>query len=255
MAKPRFMYLNFVDLFATLTASSASSTLPVSNLKNAQKTKVWRTGSTLANESVVFDMGSGQTVTCAVILNHNFLTTDAGVYIEGNATDSWGAPSFSQFFSFNTGPMVLFFSPQFFRYFRVRFTKPSAGVTRDIGRIFLGADYSLTQNASPDGLSINFVDLSDTSKSSGGQSFSDIKSIYREVDLSIKMMSNAQHELLKLISRTVGTHTPFFVSLDSDTQPNEWMFYAKFKRLQSFNTNAVGGTLYWDASVQLEEQL
>lgn len=253
MARPLFLYQNFIDA-ATLTASSASSTLPVNNLKNAQKTKVWRTGSTIANEYVVIDFGAGMEISCVVILNHNFLP-DEFVYIEGNATDSWGAPSFSQFFTWNLGPMVLFFAPQFFRYFRVRFTKTTAGTTRDIGRIFLGNSYGLTQNVSPDGLSLSLVDLSDTSKSSSGQSYSDIKSIHHEIDLNIKMMSNTQHELLKLIAKTVGTHTPFFISLDNDTRPSDWMFYVKFKRLQSYNINAVGSILYWDASLQLEEQL
>lgn len=254
MARHRFMWNNLLDS-ATLTASSASSTLPVTNLKNAQKTKVWRTGTSVAAEYVVIDLGSAQSVTCVILLNHNLTASDTLIALEGNSADSWGAPAFTQALTRRAGAISAFFASQSYRYWRVKFTKSAAGQTRDIGRIFLGTYDELTQNASPDGLTIGIVDLSDVSKSSGGQSYADIKDYYHEIDLSIKAMSHTQHEQIKTISASVGLHTPFFFAIDYDTEPEDWLYYVRFRRLQTFSANVVGSTFYWDANISLEEQL
>lgn len=254
MARHRFMYSNLIDS-STLTASSSSSTLPVNNLKNAQKTKVWRTGTSTAAEYVVIDLGSAKAVTCVILLNHNLTASDSAIALEGNTADSWGAPAFTQSLSRVAGPISAFFASQSYRYWRVKFTKASAGQTRDIGRIFLGTYYELSQNSTPEGLTIGQNDLSEVSRSSGGQSYADIKSIYQDIDLSIRAMPHAQHEQLKIIGNAVGVHTPFFFAIDYDTEPEDWLLYVRFKKLQTYSANVVGTTFYWDANIQLEEML
>jgi len=85
-----------------------------------------------------------QAVTGAILLNHTLLNTDSAIAIQGNAADSWGAPSFSQALTWSAGVIAATFGSQSYRYWRLTYTKASAGVTRDIGRLFLGAYYQPT---------------------------------------------------------------------------------------------------------------
>ena len=90
----RLFATNLVDS-ATITASSENDSLLAVNVANELRTKVWRTGATLTQEWIKFDCGAAQAVTSLILANHT-LSTDTLVALEGNATDVWGTPSFTQ---------------------------------------------------------------------------------------------------------------------------------------------------------------
>ncbi len=256
MANVRFAYDNLIDrTTTTLTASSESSTLPVGNLKNHLISKTWRTGNTLTTEYVEIDLGSAQSVTCAIIGGHTLTSSDSGIKIEANTSNSWGTPAFSQSFTWDSGPMPLFFSSQTYQYWRLVFTKSSASETRDIGKIFLGQYFEPTKNIARESLSINRRDLSRSGRAIGGQTYADVRSQYRRINMSFQNVSQSQFDLFDSFAATVGTHTPFWVSIDHDTRPNDWLFYVKFSRLFQTETVALAGAIGWNSSMTLDEQL
>ncbi|MCJ7561837.1 MAG: hypothetical protein MUO84_02360, partial [Thermoplasmata archaeon] len=67
------------------------------------------------------------------------------VTLEGNATDSWGAPTYTSTFATIADPLVLYLS-QTFRYFRITFADAANpdGVIQ-IGNLYLGNYLQLTQ--------------------------------------------------------------------------------------------------------------
>ena len=254
MARARFLYSNLVDS-ATITAITESVTLPASNVAHNLRSRVYRTGTTVATERLVFNMGSAKSVTCVVLLDHTLTSGDSGIKLMGNSSDSWGTPAFTQSLTWDSGPIVAFFSSQSYQYWAVEFTKSAASETRDIGRIFIGTYYELVQNIGREGLQIQQVDLSKVGRAVGGQTYSDVRSIYDKISLSIDMMPHAQHEQLRTIVNSVGKHTPFFLSIDHDTEPQDWLYYVKIASIKTHQIKANSSTWYWSGGMTLDEQL
>jgi hypothetical protein len=232
------------------TPTSETDGLPVENLANELRTKVWRTGTSTAAENVVIDLGSAQAATCVILLDHNLTASDSAIALEANSADSWGAPAFSQALTRVAGPISAWFASQSYRYWRLKFTKSAAGQTRDIGRLFLGTYYEGPTASSFD---IKPQDLSKLGRSIGGQNYADARSIYDVIDLGFEVLEKAQYQSLREIADAVGTHTSFFVSVNHDEEPEDWLYYVKMKGLSGYKAKL--STIYWDSDMDLEEQL
>jgi len=254
--KVRFAYDNLIDYSQTvITAATESATLPVKNVQNHLRTKVYRTGNTQTGESIVFDLGAAKTAAFVAILNHNLKQADTGIRLQANSSNSWATPPFTQTLTWRAGPISAFFSPQTYQFWRVSFTKTAASETRDIGRIFIGPYYEPPDDIGNRAISITQNDTSKTSRTIGGQSYSDIRGLYETVTVNFKLVSHAQHNAFKDMAAKVGTHTPFFFMLDYDVEPEKWLYYVKFSRLQSHKATVLGGVYYWDVSMRMDEQL
>src|SRR5512139_2649169 len=181
----RLMWDNYGDYAATtITSSSENADLPAENVQHPFRTKVWRTGVSTASEWIKFDLGSARAVQAVVLLDHTLTGDDSAISLQGNATDSWGSPSVNETLTYNAEKMIKVLSAaQTYRYWRVIFTKASAGVYRDIGRIFLGPVYTCERLPDYGGVEIESNDLSVTGRSLGGQTFSDIRGQYDEIGI------------------------------------------------------------------------
>lgn len=93
----------------------------------------WRS-TDVSDENLVIDLGSAQTPTALVIGHHN-LTSGATITLQANASDSWGAPSYSQAISWASDTIGYFLSGQNYRYWRLRLQ--DAANTDDYLRIAL----------------------------------------------------------------------------------------------------------------------
>ncbi len=254
MAATRFMWNNLVDT-ATITASSEDAALPGSNIANALRAKVWRTATASVSpdvataENIVIDLGSAKAVTSVILLDHDLTASDTGIVLEGNDSDSWGAPSFSQPLTRVSGVIAAYFSSQSYRYWRVAFTKSAASETREIGRVFLGA-YDTLPIAS---MNISPVDTSKTTKTIGGQTYNDIRPIYDDVMIQTPPILKATSDIFKAIFDSVGMHKPYFISIDHDIEPVDWIYYVKAKSIPSFLPAIT--TTYWKLSINMSEQL
>jgi hypothetical protein len=102
---PNFILIGESDFITptTITASSEASGFPGSNLLDVHKPGAeWRSTAT-TEQNIVFDTGTVGCVVTAVFLGDVNFTS---VTIQGNATDSWGSPSFSQAFTVSKDNVV-----------------------------------------------------------------------------------------------------------------------------------------------------
>lgn len=249
MASPRLMLTNLIDT-ATLTPSSEDAVLVGDNIANALRTKSWQTGTSTADEDIVIDHGSAKAITCVILLDHDLTSGDSGIVLEANATDSWGSPSFTQVLTRVEGPIAAYFSSQSYRYNRIFFTKSASGETRSIGRVFLGTYFE-----SPVAGTLRFRtrDLSKHSRAIGGQEYSDIRPNFDQINVGMELVDSADKDTLKPLFENVGTHTPFFVSLNHDVKPVDWIYYVKNSRIPGWS--AVSSTNYWSTILSMNEQL
>lgn len=252
----RICYANLVDYAATtITAASAAADLPVYNVQHPHRGKVYRTGTSGASEYVRFDLGSAQSVQCVILLDHTLTSGDSSIRLQGGATA--GATTVDEAMTFHAGTMVLFFpaATAAYQHWQVIFTKSAAGETRDIGRIFLGPFVECTRSFRHGSPEITPVDLSEMDRSLGGQTFSGIKSMYDEVKGEFYWIDDAQGTDLKALADTVGTHTPFFLSMDPTNKPYDLLYYGKFKKLSAMKIEMAGTAYKWSVGYEFSEEV
>jgi hypothetical protein len=106
------------------------------NLFVNDRDEYWKSGAT-TSINLVIDMSSATNNTLFVLADHN-LTSSATLTLEANATDSWGAPSYTNTISPITDPIVEYID-QTYRYFRI---VVSDATNTDgfisIGKLYLG---------------------------------------------------------------------------------------------------------------------
>ncbi len=248
-----FLITNKVDT-ATLTESSENSMLPAENVQNARAGKVWETTGAAVNQNIVVDMGSTQAATYLGLVHPDENLTPGN--IQGNATDSWGSPSFDEtitgsgkthVYKFSVGALV--------RYYRFTFTQPVSTPSK-LGRLFIGGATTLTQNMDYEGFAIHNVDRSSTVKADGG-SYSDQRLGHKRLTLPFSDITEATKTTLQeTIFDVVGTHTPFFIQPDdTETGADDW-YYVKFSDAPTFeNTGCSNGGLIWSTTLVFDEEI
>lgn len=254
----RFMWENRVDLTATtITAGSENTDLPAANVRHPHRTKVYRTGTSAAGEWIKFDFGSAKTVQAVILLDHTLTGSDTSIKVQANTSDSWTAPPVDQAMTYNAGTIAYYFSDlQTYQWWRIIFTKSAAGQTRDIGRVFLGPYYEAVRSFRHGSLKVTPIDLSETDRSLGGQTFSEIKSIYHKVEGEIGNIADAQNTQMAALATACGTHTPWFLSVDNANKPYDLLYYGKTEKLSTRNEEMIlAGAYLWTTSIEFAEEL
>lgn len=254
----RFFTTNLIDASGvTITgSSSASASLGASNVAHEHKAKVWRTDDAAADETITFDLVSSQAATSAIIFAHTLLGTDSLIQLR-KSTDNFAANDvLVGSFTWASGPLVLTFSSASSRYWRVAFTKASAGVTRDIGRIFLGTYTDIENVIDFTGLDIDPQDMSVHMTAAGGQDYTDVRNQYRNISLSLDSFSTTDKDTIRGITDTTGTHQAFFFQVfSSGTTEEAEAFYVKFRKIPGRKVSGINSGLVWDSKMELKEQL
>ena len=107
----------------TIIGSSELTASPATNIaKPGRPFLPWRTAAG-GSQNVVIDFGSTKTITGLWLVHTNFAT----VTIQGNATDSWGAPTFAQTFTITRTPWN----------FRYNLSRPLVGFSFRFMRILI----------------------------------------------------------------------------------------------------------------------
>lgn len=120
---------------STITLSSEESNHPKARLTDYYMWKqCWLNAGT---GNIVIDLGSAKAVQCAALIHTN-LTSGMTIGIQGNASDSWGAPSYDETITYKERNQVkIFSSAETYRYWRFTFGGGSLSNVK-IGQIFLG---------------------------------------------------------------------------------------------------------------------
>jgi len=248
MANARILY-DFLFDDGTITSSSEASGLPDDNAVHDFVGRVWRTTAD-TGQWIKFDLGSAKKLTMAAIFGHN-LTSGATVTLEANATDSWGAPSYSKALTWNSLAIVEFID-QTYRWWRITFedgSNPDGYI--EIGRICGGEYYEPGVNIDQ-AVQKKIVDPSVRSESEGRQGYAVEKDEYRVFDVQFTGIDRTQQGELETIFRAVKTIRPLVFVLDPDEYPEADTIYCRI-------TTPLAATLaalnQGDVSITLEEQV
>ena len=134
---------NLVEDASTITVSSEDSTYVKENLYNRRPGKPFKF-SVLGTEAVVVDFGSATSIDSIAIIGHNIDSGATRIELEGNATDSWGAPSLNEDIAHADTNMYKIFSSGSYRYWR--FVVGGTAAKVKIGELVLGVSTTLTNN-------------------------------------------------------------------------------------------------------------
>lgn len=239
----------------TFAPSSQQTNLPASNVANEFRKRVWRTGSATAAEYLVMDLGSAKAVSSLILLDHTLTAGDTSIKIQGNSSDSWGAPAFEQTLTWAAGTIAATFSAQTYRYWRLIFTKSAANQTRDIGVVFLGPRYELEEPPDYSGYDETLNDNSKKIKSIGGQTYTDLLDQYGELKLAFSDVRQDMAANLKTFVDYVGQHKSFFLQVETSAPLNKY-WYMKLDDAWGRKVSAVDASYSWDIKgMKFEEQL
>ncbi len=146
------------------------------------------------------------------------ISSTATITVEGNGSDSWASPSLSETLTRTTDGAFNFIDTvaSSYRWWRVTIADMDnpLGPEFGVGHAFLGPFQNVTNNIQT-GFSFNQIDESVIAKSDGGQIYVDTKTKYYSfAGMGILRVSPSDKQTIENIFKTVGTHTPFYISLD-----------------------------------------
>lgn len=257
----RLFFDNLIDAQGVVfTASTYDISFPPANIAHEHRTNPWVTGKTVAPEWIVIDLLSAKAVTAVILIDHTLTAGDTLIKLEGNATNSWGAPSFSTTLTWASGVISKVFGSQSFRYWRISFTKSAAGEAREIGRVFIGTYYTTPDGPTKDGFEEEPQDLSTSARAQGGATYSDEQDSFRTISLAFEAISTTQQTAFEAFADAVKTHTSFFLQADENAGAGTKfaeVIYAKLGRIPRYVPNGwhADGSNAWNVTLEMEEQL
>lgn len=251
ITKLRIAYVNHVDSSSTtVTASTSATKFPAVNVKSGFRQVRWRaTGKT--SEWIKFRFGSPQVIQSFFLTDHN-LTESAVVTLRGS-TDNFVTVDEVIGAYTPTGTIIAEYVGDYeYSDAMLAVADPTnTAAYIEIGRVFLGPYVQMARNYNH-GWTMERVDLSERVTSVNGVDSYFRKPQKRSAVLPFEHMDVDQRDALELLASTVGTHTPFFASLNYDQNPITETMYCRLDGLPTFTDTAVR---LFDATLKLIEAL
>lgn len=257
MTVPRFIY-NDLGLTATLTSSTEDTDFPKENVQHEHRTKIWKS-TDLTSEYLTFDLGTAKTVDAVAIMNSNFndfTTTTPTVQFQGNATNSWGAPSVDESLTINAGTIIKYIAGGSYRWWRLSMTGGVGTETvYEVGRTFFGARFTPSKSFQID-YQRALVDFTTKSRSIGGQTHMDYKDVYETIGLNFAHISTTDRDNFITMFENNRTAKNLVMTIDPIGALVGSTYYGKFMSLPSFtNTLKTSGDERYSFSLNFEESL
>lgn len=128
---------NLLNANTLSSVSSEDSVYTKDNLYNQRPSKVFRFTAKTGN-TVTVNLGSAIPITTVAVINHNF-TASVTLNIQGNASDSWGSPSYAHSLTYFAGINNLYFLlNQTYQYWRLTVDDSTNTVNPQIGQFIIG---------------------------------------------------------------------------------------------------------------------
>lgn len=174
-------------------------------------------------EYLRFDLGFSTKVKAFVLSSQRNsplkLSQAATITLEGNSTDIWTAPEFSQSVPFEDSVAAIvnvsgvYANP--LRYWRVKIIDQNNTYGYvELNSIYLGDAFSPAQGSVQFPFQDAIKDDSNIVKTENGMRFADIKQKHRELDLTWKFLSKADKDSFDAHFVKFGIVKPFWISLD-----------------------------------------
>jgi len=187
----RILHDNFLDDSTTVFNVNVPNTaFPIANLTSnilAERTEF--------DDYIVVDLGSAKNITAVALGNESDAVT-----IEGNATDSWGGPSFTQLLTEDVT-----FINETYRYWRIY---TNATDTR-LGYFFLGTFLQLPPT---DGQHINAINNTDIkSFSSNGQSYNTRGIIFNTESITFPEVTKTERDTFQTFYTSADRANNYYI--------------------------------------------
>jgi len=201
----------------------------------------------------VVNLGSAKLVTAALLYDHN-LTDSATVTLEGNASDSWGAPSYSQALTVAELTPIIEYLSETYQYFRVVISDSTNtdGFIR-VGGLYLGTYTELDSFNGDWGSTEDFSEIGTEQRNAAGVVAASMYAEQRTVTLPLGLLSNTDYDSLKAIMQAVRIPStreslPFYFHLFYDVAGS-----LRLGRFQGALPRSFSFPLYNTSSLNIEE--
>lgn len=234
----RFMNQNLCTADATvITASSANTNFPASNLKHPFRSKRWRS-TNVTSENVVFDLVTTEPIDSVAIYwskeDGIKLSNSAVVTIQANATNVWTSPAVNQVLTIDNVYMMTshyFTTDQNYRYWRVLITDPGNPYGYvELGVVWLGKALAIPN--AKNGFKYSLVDKSKLSQTDFGHVYADKYPLMASITFGYNFLEYAEICILENAFRQNGGTDPVLVILDADEvvfARNQYAIYGLMK--------------------------
>ena len=203
----RVLYNNWVKSATTITPLSENPNYLFTDAW--QDTRLTRYARTVDDSSQTFiiDLGAARAVDYCAILDHNF-SSGATIKIQGNATDSWGAPSVDITLTYAASNIYYkFSSTQTYRYWRLTVDDASNTDTYlQISKLWLSSYVQFPYMAKSQ--KIPTASTSTAQESISGQSYGDKKLIYRYGNITFPYIDDTEKTTIDTLFRAVDKTDP-----------------------------------------------
>jgi hypothetical protein len=227
------------------------SNFPVSYTRHRWFTKTWRTANVSSEHWAKLDRGASTPGITAFCCRFNNMYAGS-VYLEGNTSDAWTSPAYSQYIVPDNVMMVHFPTvEQTLRWWRVYIddqTNPDG--FNEFGVFFLGAYFQPLRNYDY-GEDVDRVDDSLRKKSEGGQKSSVQHGKYFKKSFGWSHITDAQKVLFDAVFDEVGYVKDFFFCEDSAGEYDK----TKYVTFNVFKWKRGDAPDDWKLSIEVEESL
>mgnify|MGYP001211978498 CR=1 FL=1 len=258
----RWLHTNKIKTVQKLLVADSTQAADYSanNLQTDNYAQTWRSADAASAHNIVNNFGSATQCDTCFLGNVN-LTSAATVTIQANATDTWGAPSFTQNFTVsglgNTPAHRNLYlelsSAQTFQFFRLLITNTTnPNGYYEVGEWWLGMRVTLgTGTDFETNHKQNFIRNNILQKTEWGQKYAYLRADYRIFSLEWAGIKVATRDNLRqLENATKGNQLPFVFVPDGTVTPSE-AFFVRFA--SDLEINQITPIAY-NASVTFEEE-
>lgn len=233
---------------ATLTADTENENYPLTNLQDTVIAKRYRSTA----DNVIVKSSTQTRATYFCILGHN-LSAGAVITLQGNNTDSWGSPSFSQTVEWDSAIIIHNFTQATYNYWRVVITDDDTGTDGyiEIGLLYLGTALQMPGMAQ-DQIVIDGTE-SKTQISTAGQAYGDRRFVYRNFKINFLNISHDKRAEVREMWNGVHNVQPIIVLLWGNRLGYESIMYAVIDQDKMEWQKGNSYLLPWKTTIQLRE--
>lgn len=204
----RIVWENIVD-DATLSTVSEDPNYPVEAIQDTRVSRVYK--SLADNAQAIVFANASSSASYLFILGHNF-TNAATITIQGNNTDAWGAPSFSESVTWREGTIYHAFNEATYNYWRLYVddaANPDGKL--EIGRVFMGT-YLQMPGMDPKQQISRKTDAK-PSFSGSRQAYGSKMKVYRAPNINMPNVTHAQRLLIQEMHDEVQNVQPIVLMI------------------------------------------
>lgn len=188
------------------------------------------------------------------------ISSTATITLQGNHTDSWGSPVYSEVVPYDTEAMVLLgdggLHTEPLRFWRLVLDDQNVLGYIEIGDLYLGDNLVFDRGAVDFPLSVKLLDRSENISSEGGQTYSDIKEKTASYSFKWNALVKEDMEQITDFFDQVGTSLPFFISMDSSSVfSSSASRYVKYVKFLSEPTYELISPDYFQCNMDIREEL